>query len=224
MGIAERRVALVIRIVAMLLAAWGILRNAGVFDGEFYPRSFLYFTVLSNLLALVWFTMQAVRTAKDIAHSGARGFSSVSPRFGAAVMFSLSVTMLIYLVVLIPLAGPDYVPFSLTDDLIHVITPCLTIIDWLLFTRKGHLRWGDPFAWVLIPYAYLVLAYIYSGLGGRFSNGDTLPYPFMNPDTWGTWGVVAWIAALTVALMIVGYIYNTLDHALWRVGRRRLTR
>jgi hypothetical protein len=51
--------------------------------------------------------------------------------------------MLIYLIVLVP-AGfqqvGDYTPFSLTDNPIHIITPCLLILDWLLFTPKGSFR------------------------------------------------------------------------------------
>lgn len=135
-------------------------------------------------------------------------------------MMAITVTMLVYLVVLVPSAfvqGGDYQPFSFTDNLIHIITPCLLIADWLLFVPKGRLRWSDPLRWTLIPYAYLVFALLYGALGGRFAGGLSYPYPFLDVTTHGVGGVAIRVLVLSAVLVGVGYVYVVVDRLLGRV-------
>lgn len=68
-------------------------------------------------------------------------------------------------------------------------------------------------------YAYLVFAFGYSALGGRFAGGTRAPYPFMNVATNGVGGAALWIVGLTVALIAVGYAFFGLDRLLARTGR-----
>ena len=225
MSIPDRRLALAFRIAAVLLVAWGIGRITGIFAGQVSGVQFLYFTVLSNILCLGWLAFLAVRTGLDLARSGPRGASAPAPRFGGAVMMSITVTMLIYLIILVPEAftqNTGYRPFTLTDNLIHIVTPVLVILDWLLFTPKGSFRWYDPPLWAAIPYLYLVFAFGYGALGGTFGGGTQYPYPFMEVDRLGVGGVALWIVALTVALEVVAYAYVAIDRALGVIARRRL--
>ncbi len=215
-----RIAALVFRIAAFALIATGIVRITGVFTPSPSWTALLYYTVLSNLLCLVWVGLLIARTARDLRTLGARGWSTPSPRWSGTVMMAITVTMLVYLVVLVPSAfvqGGDYQPFSLTDNLIHVITPCLLIADWLLFVPKGRLRWSDPLRWTLIPYAYLVFALVYSGLGGRFAAGTSAPYPFLDVATHGVGGVAIRVLVLSVVLVGVGCVYVVVDRLLGRV-------
>ncbi|QEV98720.1 hypothetical protein F6J84_00350 [Microbacterium caowuchunii] len=223
MYLPDRRIALVFRVLSIAVIVWGVGRVSGVWDGRPNAVQFLYFTVLSNLLCLGWFAALAVRTIRDLRAGGPRGWSAPSPRFAAAVMFVITVTMLIYLVVLVPetfTQGNDYVPFTLTDNLVHIITPCLTIADWLLFVPKGWVRPLDPVLWALIPYAYLAFAFVYGAAGGVFGGGTRYPYPFMDLDRNGLVGVVLWIVGLTIALEIVAYAYFAIDRLLGAAARR----
>ncbi|WP_449281729.1 Pr6Pr family membrane protein [Leucobacter sp.] len=222
-ALGSRPAALVFRIAALVLIATGIVRITGILTPSPSWNALLYYTVLSNLLCLVWVVLLVVRTARDLRERGARGWSTPSPRWGGAVMMAITVTMLVYLVVLVPSAfvqGGDYQPFSLTDNLIHVITPCLLIADWLLFAPKGRLRWGDPLRWTLIPYAYLVFALVYGGLGGEFAAGLSYPYPFLDVATHGAGGVALRVLALSVVLVGVGYVYIVADRLLGRAFSR----
>jgi len=137
-------------------------------------------------------------------------------------MMAITVTMLIYLVVLVParFADGDSDIFSLTDNLIHIITPLLVIVDWLIFVPKGAFRWVDPLLWTLIPYAYLVWAFVYGALGGEFTPGQKYPYPFMDVDVLGVGGVAQWIVALTLALIVVGLVFVVIDRTLAALARR----
>jgi hypothetical protein len=164
-------------------------------------------------------------TIRGLARSGPKGPALPWPRLGAAVMMAITVTMLVYLVVLVPYVyvqgGGDYRPFTLTDDLIHIVTPCLVIVDWFLFAPKGRLRLFDPVLWAIPPYLYLAFAFIWPALGGDFGGGQRHPYPFMDVGALGVGGVAFQILVLTAALVGFGYIYVGADKLLARVGGRR---
>ena len=224
MSIRYRPAALVYRLASVALITTGIARILGVFSDAPSLSPVLFYTVLSNLLCLVWMIVLIGVTIRDLRADGAAGHSTPSPRFGGAVMQAITVTMLIYLVVLVPttfVQGNDYEPFTLTDNLIHIITPCLLIGDWLLFSPKGTFRWVDPLLWALIPYSYLVFAFTWGALGGTFGDLGRFPYPFMNVEVLGVGGVALWIAALTVALVAVGYVYVAIDRVFARIARGR---
>lgn len=218
-----RPIALVYRVAAVVLIGAGIVRITGIFTGAPTWNALLFYTVLSNLLCLAWMLPLVARTARDLGRDGARGTSAPAPRWCAAVMMAITVTMLVYLVVLVPssfVQGGDYVPFSLTDNLIHVVTPCLVIVDWLLFVPRGHVRAHDPLLWTLIPYAYLAFALVYGGAGGEFLPGQTYAYPFLDVERLGVAGVAMWVVVLSAALIGIGYVYFGLDRALARLGGR----
>ncbi|MCM3778575.1 Pr6Pr family membrane protein [Microbacterium hydrocarbonoxydans] len=216
-----RPLALAYRLIALVVIATGIARNAGIVDGAIDPTTFLYYTMVSNLICGGWMLLLSVRTIGDLRRSGSRGTSTPSARWSGAVMMAITVTMLIYLVVLVPTrfdAGDTDI-FSLTDNLIHIVTPVLLIVDWLLFVPKGAFRWGDPVLWTLIPYAYLVWAFVYGALGGEFVPGQRYPYPFMDVDALGIPGVTQWVIALSFALIAVGFVFVVLDRALAALAR-----
>jgi len=218
----SRPLALAYRLIALAAIGTGIARNAGIVDGALDLTTFLYYTMVSNLICGGWMLVLVVRTIADLRRDGARGTSTLSARWSGAVMMAITVTMLIYLVVLVPtrFAAGDADIFSLTDNLIHIVTPALMIVDWLLFVPKGAFRWLDPVLWVLIPYAYLAWAFCYGALGGQFVPGQRYPYPFMDVDALGIPGVAQWIIALSVALVAVGFVFVVLDRALSALARR----
>lgn len=222
-----RPLALFFRVVSLVLIAAGIVRITGIFTSDPGWASLTFYTVQSNLLCLLWVALLILATVRDIAKTGPRGYSTPSARWSAAVMMAITITMLVYLIVLVPatfVQDSGYVPFSLTDNLIHIITPCLLIVDWLLFVPKGHLRPFDPFLWAIIPLVYLVFAFVYGGLGGEFSPGQNYPYPFLDVDTHGVMGVAARVFVLAVALIGVGYAYFGLDRLLSMRSRKAARR
>jgi len=217
----SRPLALAYRLIALVAIGTGIARNAGIVDGALDLTTFLYYTMVSNLICGGWMLLLVVRTIADLRRDGARGTSTPSARWSGAVMMAITVTMLIYLVVLVPtrFAAGDADIFSLTDNLIHIVTPALMIVDWLLFVPKGAFRWIDPVLWVLIPYAYLAWAFCYGALGGQFVPGQRYPYPFMDVDALGIPGVAQWIIALSVALVAwdMTWAVNAVTEALNRI-------
>lgn len=215
-----RPLALGYRIIALVLIVTGLVRVTGVLTDDPSWSSLLFYTIMSNILCAIWMVLLIGRTIRDLRRDGKHGTSTPSARFSGAVMEAITVTMLIYLFVLVPSAFSQpgtYEPFTLTDNLVHIITPCLLIADWLLFVRKGAFRWVDPLLWALIPYAYLVFAFTFGALGGEFGPDKKYPYPFMNVDALGIGGVATWIVGLSIALVVVGYVYVVADRLLHRL-------
>lgn len=212
--------------LALAVILTGVIRHSDVLTAAPNWTTLLFYTMVSNLLCLVWMILLIVRTARDLRQTGPRGTSTPSARGSGAVMMAITVTMLIYLVVLVPtrFADGDSDIFSLTDNLIHIITPLLMIVDWLVFVPKGSFRWIDPLLWTLIPYAYLVWAFVYGSLGGEFTPGQKYPYPFMDIDALGVGGVAQWVVALTLALVVVGLVFVAIDRALGVLSRRSVRR
>lgn len=224
MVLRSRLLAFFYRALAALVIVFGIARVSGLWTATPTWSSFTYYTVMSNVLCLVWMVLSAIVTVRDAQRDRWTGVSTPSARWAAAIMEAITVTMLIYLFVLVPslFTQPGaYEPFTLTDNLVHIITPILVIVDWLLFVPKGRLRAYDPLLWALIPYAYLAFAFTYGALGGEFAPGVRYPYPFMNVEVNGLGDVILWIVGLTVALVGVGYVYYALDRLLARVGAPR---
>lgn len=217
-----RPAALVYRVVALAIILTGVIRHSDILTGQPAWTTLLFYTMVSNLLCLAWVVLLLVRTVGDLRQRGRFGTSTPSARGSGAVMFAITVTMLIYLIVLVPsrFADGDAEIFSLTDNLIHIITPVLVIVDWLVFVPKGSFRWIDPLLWTLLPYVYLTWAFVYGALGGEFTPGQAYPYPFMDVDVLGVAGVAQWIVALTVALVAVGFVFVIIDRILGSLARR----
>lgn len=220
-AIHSRPAALIFRVIAVVLSATGVILVSGLLTDAPTPSAFLFYTVQSNLLCIVWLLLLIIRTIQDIRREGVHGVSTPSARVSGAVMMAITVTMVIYLVVLLPAAFRQpgaYEPFTLTDTLVHVATPCFLILDWLLFIGKGSFRWFDPLLWALLPFAYLAFGFTAGALGVEFYPGQTFPYPFMDVARLGLIGTAAWIVGLTVAMEAVGYVYVAIDRGLGRLS------
>ena len=224
MFLRSRPLALLYRLIGVVLIAMGLIRLIDPLGSSPVWVALLFYTTMSNVLALVWMIAQSVWTSVDIGRRGVRGVSTISARWGAPVMMVITVTMLVYLIVLVPASyvqEGDYEPFTLTDNLIHIIAPLLLIGDWLLFAPKGRLRRIDPLLWLLIPLAYLVFAFVYGALGGRFGDVGKYPYPFMNVDILGVGGVALQVGMIAVGIVVIGYVYVVVDKLLARAAVTR---
>ena len=215
MVIPSRVPALLYRIVFALVAALGLSRLTHLDKGEFDASAFLYFTGLTNLACLVWAIVLVAATIGDLGRLGAHGTTNPSPRFAGGLLFSITITMVLYLTLLAATAAH---PFTLTDDLIHIFVPLLMIGEWLFFTPKGRQRRYDPLLWLLPLFVYVTGVLVISAVGGRF-NGNRYPYPIMNIDRigWGGFGLMLLVGIF--ALLAMGYAIYFIDRALGRRAR-----
>lgn len=186
------RLALASLLATALVAQLAIgLSRSGLTVANFFS----FFTVLSNTSAVVMLTMLAMRPGRD----ESAGFAM----FRGAVTVYMSVTGLVYALVLFPSLTDVAVPEPWIDWSIHVIGPLTLVLDWLFHPPKAQLERNAIEWWLMFPAVY----FIYSLARGPLV--DWYPYPFLDPDTQGGYGGVAlWSVVVLVVILGLSYFYR----------------
>lgn len=156
---------------------------------------FSFFTVLSNTMAVVVLAM----LAWDPEHSSSKRFSL----FRGAVTVYMSVTGLVYAVLL----APTGIDVGLTEPWVnwslHILGPLAVAGDWLFFPPGDEMPRHAPLYWLAFPAVYLVYSLIRGALV------DWYPYPFLDPRETGGYGAVAiWSAVVLVVILAFSYAYH----------------
>lgn len=155
-----------------------------------------FFTVLTNLIVAITFTMLAL---------GWR----VSRSTLGGVTLAIALVGVVYMLLLrglLELSGGAL----LADTLLHKVVPALVPLWWLVFAPKGGLQRRDPWLWALYPLVYFGYA-IARGLGG-----DKYPYPFMNVAEIGWLQTLINSAVIALCFVLAGYAMLWLDRRLPR--------
>ncbi|MEU5956672.1 Pr6Pr family membrane protein [Streptomyces sp. NPDC047525] len=172
-------------------------------------RVLSYFTIQSNVLLAVVFTFSALRAW--------RGHRALPPLLTGGTLLFISITGLVYHFVLANGSSgfamtEDIETYSgwhsLSNQLLHTVTPIGALLDWLLLTRPGGLRLHHAAQWMVYPLAYLAFALT---RGALMSPGSPAryPYPFLDVEVHGYAGVLAnavffGLAFYALALLLVG--------------------
>jgi hypothetical protein len=148
---------------------------------------FSYFTILSNVLALGLLAGQALRP----------GWMGHNARFRGAVSLYMTATLLVYAVLLRPIAADvgNYRPWI--DYIEHTAAPVLVLQDWLLFPPRRRLPASWLWGWMVFPVVYLAYSLI------RGPGAGWYPYPFLDPTLDGGYPRVA-LYVVVIALVFVG--------------------
>ncbi len=162
---------------------------------------FAYFTITTNLLvAAVFSGIAAKRT----------GPPAQTPQISSAwivggTMLSILLVGVIYALLLhgtSELSGGSVV----ANVLLHMVTPILVPLFWIVFTPKGELTWRHPLLWAIYPLAYLVYALARGGATGRYA------YPFMNVLRLGWPQTALNSAVIAIAFLLSGFAIVWIDH------------
>ena len=153
-------------------------------------RFFSSFNVLSNTFAAVMLALLAFRPDRD----NAQGFAA----FRGAVTVYMSVTGLVYALILAPGAVDVALTEPWVDWSLHVVGPIAIALDWLMDAPHVRLPPISPATWLVFPAAYLVYTLI------RGPIAEWYPYPILDPgEVDGYRGVALW--SLVVLAVIVGF-------------------
>jgi len=223
-GTIRSRVAFVYRCAFVLVSALGLAANLGLLEGRFLASQLNYYTVLSNLLCLVYFAVDlplSGRNARGL--PDARERTTTLPRVKGAVVMAITVTFLVFNIALAPtyIVDPDYDFYTLSNLVLHYLAPIAVVVDWLVFDRKGLLRWFDPLIWLVIPAAFLLYTVLHAPFIGPIFEPEhsRYPCPFLDADELGA--QVAVNAALVgVCFAAVGYAVLGVDRLGARLSRR----
>jgi len=216
----DKKVALIYRVGALMIAVTGFLTMMGVFGGGWNFSVLAFYTLQSNVLVIVLFVMLTIRTAMGL-REGKSGDAGFFARFEMVCSINILLTFLVYWLLLAPrvfMMVDDFPIWTYANLAVHGFTPLLCIIDYFLFTRPGHLKYRDIYYVCIFPLVYLIgtsiaglLGYVYfisadDGLPIRF------PYFFYDFDRIGMLAF-AYIGGLVVFLVAVGHAFYFLDKA-----------
>ncbi|HEY7103935.1 MAG TPA: Pr6Pr family membrane protein [Mycobacteriales bacterium] len=158
---------------------------------------FSYFTVESNILAVVALAGGAVLTGCP------RGW----PYFRGAVTLYMAITGIVYALLL---SDVDVqLSAQWVNATLHEILPLFLLVDWILFPPWPRASYRKALGWLAFPLVFVA----YSLIRGPIV--DWYPYPFLDPRPHGYLHVV-WMSVLIGLGMVV------LALAVLWIGRQRL--
>lgn len=166
------------------------------FDG-----TFRFYTIQSNLIVLAWVAISLIlirREKNQFFHAIAHG----------AMVLYITITLLIFAILLSPLYQPTEINAIVTNILFHYLIPSFAIFDWFLTNTRFEYKWRYALYWLSYPFIYLA----YTLIRGIFFN--TYPYPFLDLNTIGTAGLVISTIMLSCLYIALGALFIFMNKKL----------
>ncbi|MFC4245208.1 Pr6Pr family membrane protein [Gryllotalpicola reticulitermitis] len=205
--------AIICAVAGQLATSLRYWASAGVADPSVQLANFFsFFTIDSNLLAML-----ALAAGAAFLIGGRRTDSRWFAVFRLSVTSYMTVTLLVYNVLLRSIELPQGATLAWSNEILHVAAPLLVIFDWLCAPGRRRLPWTAIWSVIAFPLAWSIYTMIRGPLTHDVIAGTDhwYPYPFLNPEL-GSGGY------LTVALYIVAIallIGGVAAAAVW-VSRR----
>lgn len=164
-----------------------------------------YFTIWSNVVVAPSATLLLLRPHRH---------DLLARVLRLDALLLITVTAIVYQVLLAPAAV--VVGWSrLTDPILHVITPALTVLVWLYVGPRGWVRGRLVPLALTVPLLWIVWMLVRGAVIGAY------PYDFTNVTTLGYGSVSRTMALILVFGLVVASAYWGLDVALRRRTVRR---
>ena len=196
----------------------GIVASLGVFDDVQNLRwdFYVHFTNLSNFLCIGVMLVALIQTARKKEDS----YVTTAPLLKFIGMLGILLTFLVFNILLAGEAGRDpQANWRIGSLCFHVVLPIMYILDWFLFYERKKTKWHYPIVSITFPIAYVVFLLI-QAIILKFDSSILIPttttpliYPyfFVNLDKQGVPGVLMWVGILSIAFVIVGFVFFGID-------------
>ncbi len=189
--------AILVAIVAQFFAA----QDSSIFT----PTNFFsYFTVLSNIGALVVLGALALRPTVV-----AREPFMI---FRGAVTVYMAITGIVYNVLLAPAGADVSTQLAWVNSVVHVVGPIVVVVDWYLDRSPTRPSLAQAATWLVFPAVWLVYTMVRGPLA------EWYPYPFLDPDEQSAIEISITCAAIMVVFVLIGLIVR------WGAERRPAVR
>lgn len=204
------------RILVVLSLLAGILIN--VIKTKSVSAILSYFTLQSNILCFAFFASIVFMELRKKNYK-----SDVYYLVKGGITIAILITGLTYLFALSPTGFcMDFQQKTLANKtisnlLVHVVSPILVTLDYFLFDEKGHFKRYYPIIWLCIPFDYLLYVYTYSSSGGTFFNiggSKKFAYFFLDYEKIGYLGVAKWIVLITLCILFISYLLVWFDRKM----------
>lgn len=165
---------------------------------------FSFFTIQTNLLIALVLTLPVIGT-------GTRpGRWAASEAVRAGVTMYAVVVGLVYHFLLHATVNPQGL-YQLANLGLHYVMPAAILVDWLVFTPRGRLRWLDAGKWLAFPLIYSLWLLLLGAVSGWY------PYWFLDLPELGWGRSLLNLGGLLAFFGVVGLTIVAIDRV---VGRR----
>ena len=166
--------------------------------GLFKPANvFSFFTIQSNILAA--FTLLWLEFRRDSV------MNRIAIAIRPAVVLYMSMTGIVYAVLLAPVSADVGLTAPWVDKVLHVVAPIVVVGDWFLDPPLRAPDVRDIPKWLVFPIAYLVYSLV------RGSIADWYPYPFLDPRDGIEHGagsaVAVAVTSAVIAVCVIGFAW-----------------
>ena len=221
--IKNRTLQLIYQTFYCTLGLVGIIASLGIFDNISAIRwdFYVHFTNISNFFCIGVMLAELIQTAKKKEDS----YVSAAPIFKFIGMLGILLTFLVFNIMLAGAEGRDpQANWRIGSLCFHVILPIMYIADWFLFYERKKCKWYYPVASIAFPLTYVIFLLI-QAIILKFDSSILIPttttpliYPyfFVNLDSLGVSGVLMWIGILSIAFVVVGYLFFGID----KIGKK----
>lgn len=197
MGAAYLRVRSTVRIATALAIAAAVAGQLQFLADKDLLRTvnfFSFFTIQSNVLACLLMVGLETGAGEPLGRFArwARG----------GVTLYMTMTGLIYAVLLAPIAADVSTQLEWVNLVVHVAAPIVVFADWLLSADAPRVSLRTALWWLAFPVAWLGYTFV------RGAIVDWYPYPFLDPrdevpHAAGSWPVVI-VSTVVLAVLVAG--------------------
>lgn len=195
--LALTRIAFGLLILAALIWMIKVLIDEDTFNALNF---FTFFTILSNLLAM------------GVLLEGGRRMLTGAPPVpdmirGAAVVY-MTVTYLVFAVLLRDLQEELQTHVAWVDAVFHRLAPVVLMVGWVVDPPRKPISFRRSLWWLTFPLAWVAFTMIRGAIDGRY------PYPFLDPANGGYGTVLVYILAITVLFVLVCWVVAAAGSAM----------
>jgi hypothetical protein len=159
-------------------------------------RFLSYFTILTNLLLTIYFTLIALFPKKQ-------SFWNI-PGILTALAAFMAFVGVAYHLLLSALWNPTGITY-VTDQIHHTLAPAVAVIFWYFYEVKEKVEFKGLVLTLIYPFLYLLWA-LYRG-----ASADFYPYYFLDTAQLGTQQVLVNTVLLFVVLAVFLLIFNGMN-------------
>lgn len=179
---------------AVLTQYYLMLENRVTTISETTIRFFSFFTILTNSIVALYFTLSLVKK-RNI-------YLSLINTSGTLTVITVYITVvgLIYQIILRHIWEPKGTQF-IVDELLHSIIPLLVVVFWYMYEEKKTLSYKLIPKCLIFPILYLICILI------RGSFSDFYPYPFIDVTKLGLKQILFNITGLMLLIVFISALY-----------------
>ncbi len=198
---------LLLIITVLLLDVYCVGEQTGLLNGTYKGTRWGYYTILSNLLVIVYFFLALLNELFGIVPLVENAVVSFTVMMSIILTFMIFHFMLMKIMIREWKEGIGLNPYRLGNLGVHYICPILTLVYFFLFIDRSDLKVWQGVLWLLSPTVYLLYAALRAHLGYTFNaRGDRWPYWFMNFDKLGFWKVIRNLLILMAGFGLLGLL------------------